>query len=115
MGNFIKDGDAIKSTSNGVIENAIAYIPGGVSLDATGFTGIIPAGTPIIKDTGVFKPLDEDDLKAEGAKTVGYLFKAINAEDEDATVVVQGVIREAKLPYVINADVKGATPGVVFV
>lgn len=115
MGNFIKDGDTIKSTSNGVIENAIAYIPGGVSLDTTGITGIIPAGTPIIKDTGVFKPLAEADLATDGAKTVGYLFKAINAEDEDATVVVQGVIREAKMPYVINADVKGATPGVVFV
>ncbi|MDB0602080.1 hypothetical protein PL373_13170 [Tenacibaculum maritimum] len=49
-------------------------------------------------------------MATDGAKTVGYLFKAINAEDEDATVVVQGVIREAKMPYVINTDVKASNP-----
>lgn len=115
MGKFIKDGDTIQSKSNGVIENAIAYIPGGVTLDTTGITGIIEAGTPIINDAGDYKPLEEADLATDGAKTVGYLFQAINAEDEDATVVVNGVIREAKMPYVINADVKAATPSVVFV
>lgn len=102
-------------------EKLFADIPGGRELVINDVTewddndGYIPDGTPIILDSGDYKPLIEADLATNGAKVIGFLYQSIKADMPAASIGIRGVIREAKLPFAINATVKGVVPGVSFI
>lgn len=114
--------DTILTGSNVAVEKMIADIPGGVELDLTGFTtefdsnaGFIPDGTPIWDDSGVYKPLTAAGLVANGPAVVGFLFQPVHKDKPFASVCIRGVVREAKLPFAIDAALKAAVPGISFV
>lgn len=106
-----------------VIQKFISGIPGGRTLDVTGYpVANVLAGTAIIKvaDAGagrtgefVYKPMpikkdgkNEDetdkyvyDTLPEGATYVGILYRSISVSDPQASIMVDGVVNEAILPY----------------
>jgi len=114
--------NTVVTGSNVVVEKMLADIPGGKELDMTGVTteydsndGYIPDGTPVILDSGDYKPLLQANLAADGAKVIGFLYKSVHKDKPFASVAIRGVVRESKLPFAINATVKGAVPGISFI
>lgn len=98
-----------------VIVKVIEGIPGGRTLDVTGWPHkTIPAGHPIIKDDdGEYKPLA---LNTEGtaidatkaAKTVGVLTRTIAVAMPLAPVMVRGTVNENAAVFTIPSGVKTA-------
>lgn len=114
--------NTVVTGSGVVVEKLLADLPGGKELDVSGVgteydanNGFIPDGTPIILDGADYKPLLAADLVADGAKVIGFLFQSIPVAKPFASIAIRGVVREAKLPFAINATVKGVVPGFSFV
>jgi hypothetical protein len=113
--------DSVVTGGKNVVEKMLADIPGGLELDLTDVTteydsdGYIPEGTPIILDAGDYKPLLAADLVADGAKVIGILYQEVPKAKPYASICIRGVVNEAKLPFAINATVKGALPGISFI
>ena len=112
----------VKTGIKHVVERVVNDLPGGVELDMTGITtaysandDYIPEGTPIIKDSGAYKPLQAAALVADGPKIVGYLFREIPVSLPHASVVISGVVNEDKLPFTLDAAAKAATPAIQFI
>lgn len=102
-----------------VIVNALGDIPGGRTLDVTGFTGVLNAGHVIVKTTaGVYKPLalsgtsyaskDADDV------FVGVLKASIPCSDPRAAIVTIGQINAAACPYPITDTIAAGLPRIEF-
>ena len=99
------------TNDNIVIAQCFEDIPGGRTLDVTGWTPTtIPAGHPIIlDDDGEYKPIALtdgaiDDTKA--AKTVGILKSTILTEKPFAAIMVRGSVNEGAAVYAIPAGCK---------
>lgn len=104
-----------------VIQKYIAGLPGGRTLDLTGFVGnVVPCGVVIIRTgEGVYKPLSitpateaQGDTPATpaayaalpaGAKYAGVLYRSISAKDPEASIMIEGVVNGACLPAALPA------------
>jgi hypothetical protein len=113
--------DSVVTGGKNVVEKMLADVPGGAELDLTGVTteydsdGYIPEGTPIIVVSGKYRPLLEANLEADDDKVVGILYQEVPKAKPYASICIRGVVNEAKLPFAINATVKGALPGISFI
>lgn len=102
-----------------VIVNALGDIPGGRTLDCTGFTGVIQAGHCIIADAnGVCKPMpvsgsSYDSLPASHTY-VGILKASVTVDDPRAAIVTIGQINAAASPYPVTSDMKTYLPHIEF-
>lgn len=118
-----KTGEFVDTTKDGiVIVNALGDIPGGRTLDVSGFTGVLKAGHVIIKttSTGVYKPLAVTgtpaayDTKDAGDEWVGVLKASIPVSDPRAAIVTIGQINAAACPYTITDTIKAGLPRIEF-
>lgn len=102
-----------------VVINALSEIPGGRTLDVSGWTdSVVKAGNVIVRDTenDVYKPLGI----SAGAYTtiaakheyVGVLKFAVAVNDPRAAIVLQGVVNEAASPAPVTDAIKAALPGI---
>lgn len=102
-----------------VIVNALGDIPGGRTLDMTGFTNGIKAGHIIIKlSTGVYAPMpvsgtSYDSLPAS-AEYAGVCRYSVSAADPRAAIVTMGQVNAAAMPYAITSDIKTYLPHIEF-
>lgn len=103
-----------------VIMQYIDGIPGGRSLDTTGFTEtVIKAGHVVIKDSnGVYKPMpvasgDYDSLP-EGSSYVGVVQASVLTEKPMAGIMIRGKVNEVASPYAVTAAIKTALPHIIF-
>lgn len=107
--------EIISGNDDFVIVNALGDIPGGRSLDCTGFTGVIKAGHVIIvSGTGVYKPMpvngsSYDSLPASHGY-VGVLKATVSVKDARAAIVTIGQVNEAACPYPITDGIKAGLP-----
>ena len=119
-----------------VVQQFIADIPGGRTIDFTGWTGkdgadIIPAGTVIIKGTvsgaTVYRPHPVASTTSEGVTTwaydtitsgfsvVGVLYRTITRSNPQGSVLVAAKLNSAALPYAMTSTQKTALPTILFV
>jgi len=101
-----------------VIVKALGDIPGGRTLDMTGFTSI-KGGHIIIKlSTGVYAPMpvsgsSYDSLPASAAY-VGVNRYSVSAADPRAAIVTVGQVNAAAMPYPLTSDIKSALSHIEF-
>lgn len=120
----INSSQSVRTGGKNVFEVIHADLTGGRELDMTGVTteydandGYIPEGTPIILDGADYKPLLEANKGsgADGPKVIGFLVAEVHKDKPFAAVGIQGVINEAKLPFVLDATSKTAVPAISFI
>lgn len=102
-----------------VIVNAPGDIPGGRTLDVTGFTGVIKAGHIIIKDSnGVHKPMPVSGSSYGNLPSnhsyVGVLKATIPVSDPRAAIVTIGQINAAASPYPVTDGIKSGLKHIEF-
>lgn len=115
-----------------VIRKYISGIPGGRTLDVEGFPGTnIFAGHVIIRRSdGTYAPLSAHDAKAaegadpaveagydnipEGATYAGVLYRTVSVKNPTASIMYDGVVNSALLPYPVPAAFKTACPHIIF-
>lgn len=123
--NLHNTGEQVDSSLDGiVIMDHISGIPGGRSLDTTGFTPkVIKAGHIIIKDTssGDYKPMpiSESAYAALPAdhEYAGVLVASILTAKPFAGIMTRGTVNISVSPYTISgilAAVKAALPHIDF-
>ena len=119
-----------------VVQQFIADIPGGRTIDFTGWTGkdgadIIPAGTVIIKGTvsgaTVYRPHPVTSTTSEGVTTwaydtitsgfavVGVLYRTITRSNPQGSILIAAKLNSAALPYAMTSAQKTALPTILFV
>lgn len=104
-----------------VITQVLADIPGGVSLDVTGYKGdVIRAGHVVVKDAkGVYKPLavtgDAYGAVAEGETPVGLVISSVSGEDARVGVMTMGQVNGKALKPVVPDAVKKLMPHIQFI
>lgn len=119
-----------------VVQQFIADIPGGRTIDFTGWTGkdgadIIPAGTVIIKGTvsgaTVYRPHPVTSTTSEGVTTwaydtitsgfavVGVLYRTITRTNPQGSVLIAAKLNSVALPYAMTSAQKTALPTILFV
>ena len=95
-----------------VIVKNLETVPGGRTLDVTGFADEeISAGHLIIVDdaTGlVYKPLPVTGTLPASHSYVGYLVSSIKVSNAQASIMVRGTVNEAYCKYDIPAGAKSA-------
>lgn len=94
-----------------VIVKHLEGIPGGRTLDVTGFADLeISAGHVIIKDaaTGNYKPLPVDGSLPSNHTYEGVLVASVETKKALAAIMVRGTVNEAYAKYVIPAAAKTA-------
>ena len=102
-----------------VIVNALGDIPGGRTLDMTGFSNGIKGGHIIIKlSTGVYAPMPVSgssygSLPASAAY-VGVNRYSVSAADPRAAIVTVGQVNAAAMPYPLTNDIKSALSHIEF-
>jgi hypothetical protein len=106
--NLIKQGGKVDtSMDNIIIHKVIETLPGGRTLDVTGFPdATIQAGHVIIKENGEYKPQPIDGSK--DALAVGVLMVSIEAAKPEAAIMTRGTVNQVQLKYPINAATKAA-------
>jgi hypothetical protein len=104
-----------------VIADYIEGIPGGKSLDVTGFTPtVIKAGHVVIKETatGTYKPMPVDgevyDDLPEDHTVEGVTVASVLTTEAMVGIMVRGSVNEAASPYPVTADIKTALPLIRF-
>lgn len=121
-------GDSIVVGSNNVVHKLIADYPGGVELDVSGVgteyntnNGVIPAGTPIYKDAGAFKPMLASQAGGQvvGEETVytqpiGVLYIPVTVAEPYASIAIKAVVNESKMPFALVDGEKASMPGITF-
>lgn len=119
-----------------VVQQFIADIPGGRTIDFTGWSGkdgtdIIPAGTVIIKGTvsgaTVYRPHPVTSTTSEGVTTwaydtitsgfavVGVLYRTITKANPQGSVLIAAKLNSVALPYAMTSAQKTALPTILFV
>lgn len=119
-----------------VVQQFIADIPGGRTIDFTGWSGkdgadIIPAGTVIIKGTvsgaTVYRPHPVTSTTSEGVTTwaydtitsgftvVGVLYRTITRTNPQGSVLIAAKLNSVALPYAMTSAQKTALPTILFV
>jgi hypothetical protein len=102
-----KSGIVDASKDNVIIAKIIETVPGGRTLDVTGFPdATIQAGHVIIKEDGAYKPQPVDGSK--DALAVGVLINSIEAAKPEAAIMTRGTVNQVPLKYAINAATKTA-------
>jgi hypothetical protein len=104
------------------IVNYIEGIPGGRSLDVTGFTQpVIKAGHVVIKETatGAYKPMpvngDAYDTLPGGHTVEGVVVASVITEEAMVGIMVRGSVNEIAGPYPVTSAIKTALPLIRFV
>lgn len=104
-----------------VIVNCLGDIPGGRTLDCTGFTGVIKAGHCIIKSdsTGVYKPMpvsgSEYGSLTASHSYAGILKASVTVDDPRASIMTIGQVNAAASPYPVTSDMKTYLPHIEFI
>lgn len=101
-----------------VVIDALSEIPGGRTLDVSGWSGsVVKAGNIIVRDpaTDTYKPLGITGTAyaaiAAKHEYVGVLKFAVSVNDPRAAIVLQGTVNEAASPAPVTAAIKAALPG----
>lgn len=100
-----------------VIVKNLETIPGGKSLDLTGFAPLyVKAGHVITKvtATGVHQPLPVSGTIAVGSTYVGVLVATVLASSPLAAIMVRGTVDKAAMEYPADADAIAALPLIRF-
>lgn len=114
---LLKQGQTVDtSLDNVIIQKNLETVPGGRTLDVTGFPdSYIQAGHVIAKDSaGEYVPLPVDGLIPAGASVVGILSVSISADSPEAAIMTRGTVNEVQLAYPIAAAVKAELPGIQY-
>lgn len=119
-----------------VVQQFISDIPGGRTIDFTGWTGkdgtdIIPAGTVIIKGTvsgaTVYRPHPVESTTTEGVTTwaydditsgfvvAGVLYRTITKDSPQGSILLAAKLNSAALPYAMTSAQKTALPNITFI
>jgi hypothetical protein len=103
------------------IVNYIEGIPGGRSLDVTGFTPkAIRAGHVVIRDTatGDYKPMpvngDAYDALPADHTIEGVVVASVTTDEAMAGIMVRGSVNEVASPYPVTEAIKAALPLIRF-
>jgi hypothetical protein len=105
------------------ISNYIEGIPGGRSLDVTGFKPtVIKAGHVVIKDTakGDYKPMpvaEAGDAYAalpEGHTIEGVVVASVTTDSAMVGIMVRGSVNQVASPYPVTDAIKQALPLIRF-
>ena len=108
--NLSKNNGTVNTTNDSVvIVQNLDGLPGGRTLDVTGFPdNEISAGHVIIKETATseYKPLAVNGIKPAGHNYVGYLVASLRASNAQAAIMYAGTINEAYCKYPIPAGAK---------
>lgn len=104
---------AIDGKHSIIIVNALGYIPGGVTLDVTGFEDEenILCGHVVIKNSkGNYAPMPLKDgaydALPDGATYAGVLTNTIPVKDPRASILTVGQVNGAASPYVVTDEIK---------
>lgn len=101
-----------------VIVKHLEGIPGGRTLDVTGFSDDeISAGHVIIKETstGEYKPLPTTGTIPASHTYAGILVASIKKENAQAAIMVRGTVNEAYAKYAIPSGAKTALSLIRFI
>lgn len=122
--NLSNEKEVVDTSLDGVvIRNYIDGLPGGASLDTTGYTPtVIKAGHITIKETatGVRKVMP---VKADGtgydALPGGYDYEGVVSSSRLTSkpmcpVMLRGTVNEVASPYPVTAAMKTALPHIIF-
>jgi hypothetical protein len=103
------------------IANYIEGIPGGRSLDVSGFSPkAIRAGHVVIKETatGSYKPMpvngDAYDALPDGHTVEGVVVASVTTDEAMVGIMVRGSVNEVASPYPVTAAIKSALPLIRF-
>lgn len=131
--NIVTSTDTLCYGDDVVIQKLIADIPGGRTIDFTGWNGkdganVIPAGTVIIKGTVnsavVFRPHPVASTTEGGVTTwaydtitsgftvAGILYHAVTSTNNGGSIAIDAVVNETKLPYALTSGIKAALPNI---
>lgn len=116
-----------------VIKKYISGIEGGRTLDVAGYllTNVVAGSVAIQKTDGTYAPMpikkdgkNEDDTDKyvydtlpAGAKYVGIVYRSVSTIDGTASIMFDGVVNEALLPYgfdAIKSAFATACPHIIF-
>ncbi len=101
-----------------IIVNNLETLPGGRSLDVTGFTDTeISAGHLIIKKItdSTYKPLPKDGTLPSGYAYVGVLVASLKTAKATASIMTRGTVNEAYLKYAVSSTAKTALSLIQFI
>lgn len=117
--NLAKEGVQVNDGNDSiVIVNALGDIPGGRTLDLTGFDNGIRAGHVIIESSGVYKPLaisgTSYDSKDAGDNWVGIARYSVTPSDPRCAIVTIGQVNAAACPYPITDTIAAGLPRIEF-
>lgn len=102
-----------------VIVKALGDIPGGRTLDMTGFTSI-KGGHIIIEVAGIYKPMPLNSggtaygSLPTGGNYVGVNRYSVTAADPRAAIVTVGQVNAAAMPYAVTSDIISALSHIEF-
>jgi hypothetical protein len=105
------------------ISSYIEGLPGGCSLDVTGFKPtVIRAGHVVIKDTasGDYKPMpvngagDAYDALPDGHAIEGVAVASVTTDEAMVGVMVRGSVNQVASPYPVTEAIKQALPLIRF-
>ena len=117
--NLAKEGVQVNDGNDSiVIVNALGDIPGGRTLDLTGFDNGIRAGHVIIESSGVYKPLaisgTSYDSKDASDNWVGIARYSVTPSDPRCAIVTIGQVNAAACPYPITDTIAAGLPRIEF-
>lgn len=101
-----------------VIVNHLESVPGGRSLEVTGFADPeISAGHVIIKETatGEYKPLPVTGVLPGAHTYEGILVASVKTDKAQAAIMVRGTVNEAYSKYAVPAGAKTALSLIRFI
>lgn len=107
------------TNDNIVIVEALEYIPGGRTLDVSGWPkDTVPAGHPVILDGGEYKPIAIDGgdaiVETKAAQVIGYLAGTVLTKDPRASIIVRGTVNPEAAVYAIPASCQAPVPLIRF-
>ena len=112
-------------TDSKVIIRDLGDIPGGKTLDMTGYNGEgdnLKAGHIIVKtNAGEYKPLGLNSGKSAYVTVgstdtvVGVLKATIRKNEPMAAILTMGQVQEAALPFTVTTAIKTALPNIQFI
>jgi hypothetical protein len=117
VANLARESQQISNANDSiVIVNALGDIPGGRTLDMTGFTAPVRAGHVIIEVSGVYKPMPVNSggtaygTLPSGGNYVGVLRYSVDSTDPRAAIVTIGQVNQAACQYAPTSAMKTALP-----
>lgn len=118
VANLRKKKKEIDTTNDSVvIVNSVEGLPGGRTLDVTGFSDTeIPAGHVIVcEEKGAYKPLPVDGVVPSGHSCVGILISSLKVDKPFAAIMLRGTVNEAYAKYPFSEEVKSKLSRIIFI